>query len=121
MRKLITILLCLFSFALFAENASIIKIEPGTNEFVIRLAANPTTGYQWTITNYNKSLLILKSSKFNAKKTKLIGAGGEMVFNFEVVKAKSYPNSTEILFKYARSWEPKSGVVKKVVVNFPKK
>jgi len=121
MRKIITLLLFLFSYSLYADEASSINIEPNTSEFVIKLAANPTTGFQWTLTKYDKSLLRLKSSIYNAKQTKLVGAGGEMVFIFEIVKVKSYPNSSEILFKYARSWEPKSGTVKKVVVNFPRK
>lgn len=69
----------------------------------------------------DKNLLKLTSSTFEKPKTNLIGAGGQMYFTFSLQKGKSYPVSTKIQFKYARSWEPGSGEMKNVTVHFIKK
>ncbi|KTD11340.1 protease inhibitor I42 family protein [Legionella jamestowniensis] len=95
-----------------------LNVNPSQNQFVVTLPANPTTGYQWTVEKYDKSFLKLLSSNYTASKTKLIGAGGQMQFTFQLIKGKTYPQSTSMQFKYARPWEPETGTMKQVTVNF---
>ena len=75
------------------------------SKFDVSLEANATTGYQWQVIDFDKNLLSLSGNEYLTPKTKLIGAGGLMVFHFELMKEKQYPKETKIRFKYARPWE----------------
>ena len=97
-----------------------INVNASQSSFVVQLAANPTTGYQWKVVKFDKNLLSLLSSHYQKPQTNLIGAGGKMFFTFTLNNGKSYPEKTNIVFKYARSWEPDSSTVKNVTVNFVK-
>jgi len=115
------ILACLLvSFAVLANAADTmtIKVNKTQSEFLITLPSNPTTGYQWTVVSFDKSLFTLKTSQFLPPKTKLIGAGGQMQFNFALIAGKTYPASTRMKFKYRRPWEPATGTLKIVRVEF---
>lgn len=114
------ILGCLFMVISCVTAAEDLSMDVMNNQtsFEVNLAANPTTGFQWTVKNYDKNLLTLSGSKYKRPQTKLIGAGGEMVFSFTVNKEKTVPKSTKILFKYARSWETDTGKEQTVIVNF---
>ena len=101
-----------------ASEPLIMNVDAKSSQFVVTLPANPTTGYQWKVSQYDKRHFQMLSSHFIAPKTRLIGAGGQMTFTFAPIKGKSYPKSTTMLFTYARSWEPKSGTVKEVTINF---
>ena len=90
------------------------------NSFIVTLAANPTTGFQWKLVTYNKNLFNLDNSVYKKPNTNLIGAGGQMIFNFSLKNGKIYPASTQMVFKYSRSWEPASAIVKNITVNFLK-
>ena len=94
------------------------NVDTHSQQFNIVLPANPTTGFQWTVKQYDKTILNLTSSQYVAPKTTLIGAGGEMHFVFSRVAGAMYPKSTTMLFRYARSWEHGRGIEKKVVVSF---
>lgn len=118
MQKILTCLLFLNSLMAFSADTINVNVDANTQQFKITLPANPTTGFQWTLKQYDKSILKLKSSEYQASQTKRIGAGGDMVFTFSRVKKAIYPKSTVMLFRYARSWEHKSGIAKKVVVHF---
>nr|WP_232220591.1 protease inhibitor I42 family protein [Legionella tunisiensis] len=61
---------------------------------------------------YDKSFLQLIASHYISPQTKLMGAGGQMQFKFELVEGKIYPKNTSMLFKYARPWEPDTGTLK---------
>lgn len=101
-----------------ASDPMTVNVDPKQSKFQVTLSSNPTTGYQWTVTKYDKSLLQLVPSQYIAPQSKLIGAGGQMMFTFELVGGKTYPASTTINFKYARPWEPENGSSKTVTVNF---
>lgn len=118
MRVFLGGLLLSFFLSVHAANSMAINVDSHTKQFVIKLAANPTTGYQWTVKEYDKKLLNLSSSQYVAPDKKLIGAGGEMLFTFTLNKAKVYPKCTQIMFNYARPWDPKSGTLKQVTVKF---
>ena len=114
---LCTLWLCLSSHVFALDHASI-QVKPNAKQFSITLASNPTTGYQWSVVDYDKNLLNLSQSQFKKAQSKLIGAGGTMVFTFVLKLHKIYPASTEIQFKYARAWDVKSASFKKIRVDF---
>ena len=112
----------LLLFSLWGNAAEIMtmNVDRSSTQFVVTLPSNPTTGFQWKVTKYDKMMLKMTGSHYIAPKTKLIGAGGQMTFTFAQIKGKSYPKSTQMLFTYGRAWEPKGGSVKQVNVNFSK-
>lgn len=112
----------LLSLSIIANAGDDLSMNINSNEtsFVVTLSANPTTGYQWSVVQFDKSLLTLSSSQYQRSQTNLIGSGGQMLFTFTLNKGKSYPSKTTMQFKYARSWEHNSGSVKNVTVNFVK-
>lgn len=118
MKMLLSWLLMGFSVLSYANNDVVMKFSSKDPSFVVSLAANPTTGYQWSVVKFDKNLLTLSNSIYEKPQTNLIGAGGKMLFIFNLNKGKTYPAQTKMVFKYARSWEPDSGTIKKVTINF---
>jgi inhibitor of cysteine peptidase len=110
------ILLCLSMIAQ-ASDTVLMNVKRGEKKIVIPLAANPTTGYQWSIVSYNHNHLKLVGSRFKKPTTNRIGAGGQMLYTFAIKKVKKQPDSMVILFKYARPWEAKPGTMKKVTIH----
>lgn len=118
MKKIMTgLLLMLSTLGNAAENLSL-DVNTNQKQFVISLAANPTTGFQWTLQHYDQTFLELVGSHYQAPQSKLIGAGGQMIFTFALLAGKSYPKKTTINFKYAQPWEPSKGSLKTVEINF---
>lgn len=111
-------LLCLCSWLVHAGDSMTIHVSRSSSSFVVKLPANSTTGYQWTVTRFNKALLDLTSQQYVAPKTRMMGAGGHALFTFQMRQGESYPKSTTMLFSYARPWEPSSATVTKVTVQF---
>lgn len=116
MRAFAAVFMLLISAWVYADNAMRINVAKNQNKFHITLPSNPTTGYQWAVKAYDKSLFTLVASDYNAPKTRLIGAGGEMVFTFELIKGVSRPKSSSILLIYARPWQPGVGTLKTVQI-----
>ena len=84
------------------ENTSI-SVRAG-EELTIKLDENPTTGYQWSYTVSDESIVALSSDEYVTDSTAedVEGAGGQRVLTF---KAKS-KGSAVIDMVYERSWEP---------------
>jgi inhibitor of cysteine peptidase len=119
MKKFVLSLALLFGYSLIANADDMsIYVNSNNNDFTVSLNANPTTGYQWKVVSFDKGLLTLADSQYQKPDSKLIGAGGKMLFTFTLNKGKTYPAKTDMVFKYARPWEDKSGTVQKVTVNF---
>lgn len=118
MPVLIFLVCILLGQSVFAQRSQSIHLSPHENTFEIVLAANPSTGYQWTVIDFNKKLLKLQSSFFEQPKTKLIGAGGSMHFVFTLRARSKHPRATVIHFKYARDWEQNNISFKQVNVFF---
>lgn len=85
-------------------------------EFVITLAGNATTGYEWQIASpIDKSLIDLVSSGYTPDNTGRVGSGGKAVWTFKALRA----GQARISFKYIRPWEkdtPPVGEVTYLVV-----
>ncbi len=107
-----------FSSVTCADIVDVIKVTPKQLEFKVTLPANITTGFQWTVVSYDKTKLNLVKSEYVAPMTNIIGARGASVFTFSPEKKIAYPNSTVIMFKYARSWEPTSAITRNIIVQF---
>jgi len=118
MNKMICFCLFFFSFSLHAKDVLSINVNKKEKSFVVSLAANPTTGYNWTVTKYDKKLLSLKGAAYQKKQSNLIGSGGQMIFTFSLNQGKTYPAKTTLSFKYARPWEKEGGSDQSVVVHF---
>ena len=106
------------SFIAYANDDSSMNVNLNASSFVVTLPANPTTGYQWSVVSFDKNLLTLNKSFFEQPKTNLVGAGGQMHFTFTLLRGKKYPEHSDIVFKYARSWEPGSATIKHVTIHF---
>lgn len=80
-----------------------------------QLPSNPTTGYSWFLTSYDKNLLTLVRHQYfpvsaGKNHTKpLLGAGGYEVWQFKATKnALKAPQITYVKLIYARPWEIKA-------------
>jgi len=93
-----------FSFAEEGKDVrrSIIISAKAGKEFMITLESNMTTGYQWQLAeDVDGKFVVLKGSRYIVKETGLVGSGGKEEWIFKALR----PGTTEIYFKYVRSWE----------------
>lgn len=121
MRRSMVILilsLVVFPIQLFAdspiykENQTQITTTVKQLTFIIKLTANPTTGYNWSV-NYDKNYLNLiryqyESSYDPSQKFQKVGAPGVGVWTFKIVPqqpATARSQTTQIKFSYQRPWE----------------
>jgi inhibitor of cysteine peptidase len=119
MKLLTGLAMMMFAVLAHADDPMSMNVSKDQSSFVVNLAANATTGFQWSVVEFDKDLLTLSSSVYQRPDTKLIGAGGRMLFTFSLNKGKTYPKTTDLSFKYARPWEKEdTGTVQKVTVNF---
>ena len=71
-------------------------------EFKITLRSNPTTGYQWVLAKpLDEKLVKLLGSEYKQPDSRLVGAGGDMVWTFQAL-AKG---KTRMGLDYIRPWE----------------
>ena len=77
---------------------------PAGARIVVRLAANPTTGYGWTeVEAPGPTLRALGEPEFEkADATGRVGAPGVQVFRYEVAEA----GRARVALVHARPWEP---------------
>jgi len=91
----------LFSTTGVFAQENIIRVEAG-RQFVIKLESNPTTGYNWQLSEIpDPSMLEFIRQGYILPQNKLIGAGGQEEWVFKALK----PGKIKILFKYVRAWE----------------
>lgn len=120
MRLILGSFLLWCSFLSYGADALTLHVKSTSPQFTVTLPANPTTGYQWNVAKYDKQHFRLISSRYIAPRTRLIGAGGQMIFTFAPAKGKAYPPTTQMTFNYARPWESTGGTLKQVNINFKK-
>jgi len=86
-----------------------IVVSAASPTFAIRLTANAGTGYQWFLVDYNSRLVKLLSQQYVSGQTKLVGASGISVWEFQAQQiAFIAPQVTTITLEYRRAWEPKA-------------
>lgn len=118
MKLVLHYLLWLCSLAVYGQGIETLSVQSNKPVFTISLAGNATTGFEWSVVDYNKELFTLTNSHYEPPHTKLVGAGGQMIFTFKLNPGKKYPKTSTMHFKYARSWEPQSATRKELVINF---
>lgn len=118
MKTMSCIMLLLFSSWIHAAAPIDMQVSSKQKYFTVTLPSNRTTGYYWRLTDYDKSRFILVKSKYEAPNTKLMGAGGKMLFFFIPRKENSYPLKTTMRFNYSRSWETTKGEDQIVTIEF---
>jgi inhibitor of cysteine peptidase len=118
-----------FSTAIFAANGvnyidplKTIVVKKSAPEFTITIQSNPTTGYSWSLKDYDYNLISPVSSKYYPPvNKKLIGAGGYEKWTFRV-KPQGFivPQTTSLTLIYSRPWDQQGAQVtifKVVTVN----
>jgi inhibitor of cysteine peptidase len=71
-------------------------------EFKITLQCNATTGYQWVLAKApDEKLVKLLRTEYKRLDTKLVGAGGDMVWTFQALAE----GKTQMGLDYVRPWE----------------
>lgn len=117
MKKFILGLMMLTCSLLHAKEHQTIDVKLTENRFTIILPANPTTGYQWSIVNYDKNLFMYVTSNYLPPESKLMGASGTMKYSFELRPGVKVPPLSTMLFNYARPWE-KEPSLKVITLHF---
>lgn len=84
----------------------------GKDENVFTLKGNPTTGYEWTVVEYDKSIISLESEyETNPHSPGMAGVGG--VYTFSVTPLQE--GETDVVLLYMRAWEGAENAIKKAV------
>jgi inhibitor of cysteine peptidase len=83
------------------DNGRTVRVAVGGN-LIVRLAANPSTGYQWkAVGRIAACLQAAGSPEYEGPPTSRPGAGGAQVFLYRAVR----PCRIQLLFQYRRPWE----------------
>lgn len=94
---------------IFKNPDETIIINDNMKGFQIVLPANPTTGYRWTLTQYNPAYFTLtKTVDYQASPSQLVGAGGVSRWFFDITPEFRNHTSlqTQIRLVYARPFAP---------------
>jgi len=94
--------------AMYSDSENWVRISEDGTKLLISLPGNATTGYQWTVTSSDDSLIKISHDEyvtdtFDMDKNLLMGAGG--VWEYELTASKKASGSVKIECKYARPWE----------------
>lgn len=114
----LVILMLLFSMNCFSQDSIIKKVDPAKKQITIELPSNPTTGYKWTLLDYNHSVLQLSDTAYTQKNNAQIGASGVRRYVFSVKAGDVFPIQTKLIFKYARPWDKQSGNITRMTIQF---
>jgi inhibitor of cysteine peptidase len=77
-----------------------INVKAG-DSFIVKLAGNPTTGYSWQLTDYDKNIVELNGDPDYKSDSSLIGSGGMYTYHFTAVNS----GTVVLKFDYLRPWE----------------
>lgn len=98
-------------------NPNTVYISADHPQFLVQLPSNPTTGYQWYLTDYDAKLIQPTSFRYQPGNTQLMGAPGMAIFSFKATDtAFNAPHATTIKFAYSRPWENAPGEQKVIYV-----
>lgn len=88
-------------------------VDAGVGDvIVVRLAENPTTGYQWCLEPVEESLLEMEDDAFVLNSEPQVGTGGTRHFRFRAKAA----GTTPITLKHWRGWSGEESVTERFVV-----
>lgn len=91
----------------FSDPSAAIIVDKSNPVFKIILQANPTTGYSWSLKNYDHNLIMpVKHKYYPPKGKKLLGAPGYEKWTFKVLpKGFFVSHMTIITLVYVRPWD----------------
>lgn len=90
-----------------SSNSSTIKARP-SQQIVINLESNPSTGFSWQLADsYDQAVVTKESNTFTKNSSGAIGAPGTEVWTFKAVGK----GATTLKFSYLRSWETNTAPV----------
>lgn len=90
----------------FTDPAKPVYLDSSTPNLVIKLKANPTTGYSWYLQSIDAPWLIPVSHRYVPPVSQLAGASGYDLWTFKVdPNYKTVPFYTEIELTYTRPWQ----------------
>ena len=81
-------------------NGGSVTLEQGQT-LVLKLASNPTTGYDWEIVDLNAAILEQVGEVEYKSDSGLTGSGGVNTYTFRAVES----GNTQLSMVYHRSWE----------------
>ena len=91
---------------IITEKDDVITVVANKPQFTIRLPANPTTGYLWSIKHYNDHFISLQKQRYVAGSGGRIGSGGYSLWSFKVKPAAlKASHRFDITLIYGRPWE----------------
>ncbi|MFH1199389.1 MAG: protease inhibitor I42 family protein [Candidatus Omnitrophota bacterium] len=97
----------------YSDPTQVIRVPVG-QEFVITLAANPTTGYTWDFAvKLDEKMFQLVRADYTPNTPQLTGSGGEQMWVFKAMQT----GEAEISLKYWRPWEQDDPDQKQAVFN----
>lgn len=93
-------------------------IDAHCSHFDVKLPANPSTGFRWTLESYDAEHFSYFETEYVTATTARMGASGTRIFYFKQKEGTVCPESTSLRFSYGRSWETDSSSSTDVVVQF---
>ncbi len=96
----------------------VIFVGPDNPDVKITIKANPSTGYQWLLHNYNADLLTPVKSSYHEDpklpKAQNLGASVNQVWEFKIDdQAFAVPTITQISFVHLRPWDANNSLSSK--------
>jgi len=83
-------------------NGTTVALRPGQT-LVVRLEANPTTGYTWELGEVDRAVPVGEAGYTpSASDQQMVGSGGTAEWRFEAVGS----GTTVLTLHYLRPWEP---------------
>src|SRR5579864_1388080 len=61
-----------------------ITVSAAQPEFAIRLKSNPTTGFSWTLKEFDSHIIEVQGHRYLPPTSQLVGAGGYEIWSFKV-------------------------------------
>ncbi|MGI5848941.1 MAG: protease inhibitor I42 family protein [Christensenellales bacterium] len=91
----------------YGKDDTDISVDTGQS-FTIKLEENPTTGYQWSVSISDESIVKLENDYYKQEPTdkQLVGAGGYRMLTFKGLKQ----GNATITLIYERSFEEHSAI-----------
>jgi predicted secreted protein len=118
-KHILTLISCGFmASTAMANPLQTIEQSKQCSSISFQLPANPTTGYSWQVVDYNQTRFQKEKATFVAPKTKRIGAGGMMTFNFKKIEKDDSGKDAVFLLAYGQAWNKQSYNNTVVIVNF---
>ncbi|MEY2490378.1 MAG: inhibitor of cysteine peptidase [Verrucomicrobiota bacterium] len=93
------------------DNGKEVEVPVG-KQVRIDLPENPTTGYQWSLSDLKSGVLALKSDDYAPNHPSSMGGGGIRQFLFEAAS----PGESKLCLKNMRAWEGEEAAVKTFTV-----